>query len=37
MVIPALNCDGDCLSDLVMQMFGTIAGSELMIFSFRED
>ena len=36
-VIPALNRDGDCLSDLVMQMFGTIAGSESMIFSFRED
>ena len=36
-VIPALNRDGDCLSDLVMQMFGTIAGSESMIFAFRED
>jgi isocitrate/isopropylmalate dehydrogenase len=36
-VIPALNRDGDCLSDLVMQMFGTIAGSESMIFSFGED
>jgi isocitrate/isopropylmalate dehydrogenase len=37
LVIPALNRDGDCLSDLVMQMFGTIAGSESMIFAFRED
>src|ERR1051326_5417406 len=26
LVIPALNRDGDTLSDLVMQMFGTIAG-----------
>ncbi|HEV2124152.1 MAG TPA: isocitrate/isopropylmalate family dehydrogenase, partial [Chloroflexota bacterium] len=37
LVIPALNRDGDCLSDMVMQMFGTIAGAESMIFSFRED
>lgn len=37
LVIPALNRDGDCLSDLVMQMFGTIAGAESMIFSFRDD
>lgn len=36
-VIPALNRDGDCLSDLVMQMFGSIAGSESMIFAFRDD
>jgi isocitrate/isopropylmalate dehydrogenase len=36
-VIPALNRDGDCLSDLVMQMFGSIAGAESMIFSFRDD
>jgi isocitrate dehydrogenase (NAD+) len=37
LVIPALNRDGDCLSDMVMQMFGTIAGAESMIFSFRDD
>ena len=37
MVIPTLNRDGDCLSDLVMQMFGSIAGAESMIFSFRDD
>src|SRR5213083_2122967 len=37
LVIPALNRDGDCLSDLVMQMFGSIAGAESMIFSFRDD
>lgn len=28
LVIPSLNRDGDLLSDLVLQMFGTIAGSE---------
>ncbi|MBU6288234.1 MAG: isocitrate dehydrogenase [Chloroflexi bacterium] len=33
LVIPALNRDGDCLSDLVMQMFGTIASAESMLFS----
>jgi isocitrate/isopropylmalate dehydrogenase len=37
MVIPTLNRDGDCLSDLVMQMFGSIAGAESMIFAFRDD
>lgn len=31
LVIPALNRDGDCLSDLVMQMFGSIAGSESLL------
>jgi isocitrate dehydrogenase (NAD+) len=34
MVIPALNRDGDCLSDLVLQMFGSIAGSESLLLSF---
>ena len=37
LVIPTLNRDGDLLSDMVMQMFGSIAGAESMIFSFRED
>jgi isocitrate/isopropylmalate dehydrogenase len=37
LVIPALNRDGDCLSDLVLQMFGSIAGSESMILSFDQD
>ncbi len=37
LVVPALNRDGDCLSDLVMQMFGSIAGAESMIFAFRPD
>jgi isocitrate dehydrogenase (NAD+) len=34
MVIPSLNRDGDCLSDLVMQMFGSIAGAESILLSF---
>jgi isocitrate/isopropylmalate dehydrogenase len=37
MVIPALNRDGDCLSDLVLQMYGSIAGSESMILAFDSD
>jgi isocitrate dehydrogenase (NAD+) len=36
MVIPALNRDGDLLSDLVLQMFGTIAGSESLVLGFDE-
>ena len=31
LVIPALNRDGDCLSDLVMPMFGSIAGAESIL------
>jgi isocitrate/isopropylmalate dehydrogenase len=34
LVIPALNRDGDNLSDLVMQMFGTIAGAESVLLAF---
>jgi len=34
LVIPALNRDGDCLSDLVMQLFGSIAGAESVLLSF---
>ncbi len=37
LVIPALNRDGDCLSDLVLQMYGSIAGSELMVLAFDDD
>lgn len=37
LVIPALNRDGDCLSDLVLQMFGSIAGSESLLIGFDED
>jgi isocitrate/isopropylmalate dehydrogenase len=36
LVIPALNRDGDTLSDLVMQMFGTIAGAESTLLAFSE-
>lgn len=36
MVIPALNRDGDCLSDLVIQLFGSIAGAESVLLSFNE-
>jgi isocitrate/isopropylmalate dehydrogenase len=36
LVIPALNRDGDCLSDLVLPMFGSIAGAESVLLSFDE-
>jgi isocitrate/isopropylmalate dehydrogenase len=36
LVIPTLNRDGDTLSDLVMQMFGTIAGAESVLLAFDE-
>src|SRR5947199_10403064 len=34
LVIPALNRDGDCLSDLVLPMFGSIAGAESLLLAF---
>ena len=34
LVIPSLNRDGDCLSDLVMQLFGSIAGAESVVLAF---
>ncbi|HWQ14736.1 MAG TPA: isocitrate/isopropylmalate family dehydrogenase [Roseiflexaceae bacterium] len=37
LVIPALNRDGDCLSDMVLQMFGSIAGSESLLISFDDN
>jgi len=37
MVIPALNRDGDILSDLVLPLFGSIAGSESMLVAFEDD
>jgi isocitrate dehydrogenase (NAD+) len=37
LVIPALNRDGDVLSDLVMQMFGTLAAAESTLLSFGDD
>lgn len=36
LVIPALNRDGDCLSDMVLQLFGSIAGAESMLISFDD-
>src|SRR5881394_3875157 len=37
LVIPALNRDGDILSDLVLPLFGSIAGSESMLVAFDDD
>lgn len=37
LVIPALNRDGDLLSDMVLQMFGSIGGSESLVLSFDEN
>ena len=36
LVIPALNRDGDCLSDLVLPMFGSIAGAESVLLAFDD-
>ena len=35
LVIPALNRDGDILSDLVLPLFGSIAGSESLLVALR--
>jgi isocitrate dehydrogenase (NAD+) len=35
LVIPALNRDGDCLSDFVLQLFGSIAGAESILIGFE--
>jgi isocitrate/isopropylmalate dehydrogenase len=37
LVIPSLNRDGDLLSDTVLQMFGSLAGSESLVLSMGED
>jgi len=37
LVIPALNRDGDCLSDMVLAMFGSIAGAESVLLSLDEN
>lgn len=37
LAIPALNRDGDSLSDLVLKMFGSIAGAESVILSMNDD
>src|SRR3954462_3082631 len=36
LVIPALNRDGDCLSDLVLPLFGSIAGAESVLLAFDD-
>lgn len=36
LVIPSLNRDGDLLSDMVLQMFGSIAGSESLVISVND-
>jgi isocitrate/isopropylmalate dehydrogenase len=33
LIIPALNRDGDCLSDMVLAMYGSIAGAESVLLS----
>jgi isocitrate/isopropylmalate dehydrogenase len=37
LVIPSLNRDGDLLSDMVLQMFGSIAGSESQVISVDDE
>jgi isocitrate/isopropylmalate dehydrogenase len=36
LVIPALNRDGDLLSDLVLPLFGSIAGAESLVVAFDD-
>jgi isocitrate dehydrogenase (NAD+) len=36
LVIPSLNRDGDILSDFVLPLFGSIAGSESLLVAFDE-
>ncbi len=37
LVVPALNRDGDILSDFVLPLFGSIAGAESLLVAFDED
>lgn len=37
LVIPTLNRDGDLVSDLVLQMFGSIAASESLVLAFDDE
>jgi isocitrate dehydrogenase (NAD+) len=37
LIIPALNRDGDILSDLVLPLFGSIAGAESLVVAFADD
>jgi isocitrate dehydrogenase (NAD+) len=37
LVIPALNRDGDCLSELVLALYGSIAGAESVLLAFDDE
>ena len=37
LVVPALNRDGDVLSDLVLQLYGSIAGAESLVVALDEE
>lgn len=37
LVIPTLNRDGDCLSDLVLALFGSIAGAESVLLALDDE
>jgi len=37
LVVPALNRDGDLLSDLILQMFGSIAGAESLVLALNNE
>lgn len=37
LVVPALNRDGDLLSDMVLQLFGSIAGAESLLLALDDD
>jgi isocitrate/isopropylmalate dehydrogenase len=37
LVVPSLNRDGDILSDLVLPLFGSIAGAESLLLAFDDD
>ncbi len=37
LVVPALNRDGDCISDLVLAMFGSIAGAESVLLALDDE
>ncbi len=36
-IVPSLNRDGDCLSDLVLALFGSIAGAESVLIALDEE
>ena len=37
LVVPTLNRDGDCMSDLVLALFGSIAGAESVLLGLDDD